>query len=321
MISDSSEFKNYAQVEVSESDKKTLQQIANDNQLIKQKRKKFKKPALFTNARPLYPSRKSYSSNVPKKLYPFPIGKVSALRLALARLGGEAAKLLVNGINTRKIVTTVVAVLAILLILGFGAVLAVNGLSFPNGGGSGPDIIVEPKGDISLSVYRGDNLQADGIVTEDDYEITTIRYTKINEHISVTNESDVDLYILLYAEIVLVDINVELDTGDLYIALDDVSSKFSFEKGLLYTTTALSRGSVFRAFNGLGICLYGDEDVNANNWAKRTVNVVLHFEAFTSLDELNAKKATINSSIYSVNGKDSSGAEISKDNPALKEKL
>ena len=322
MISDSSEFKNYAQVEVSESDKQALQQIAKDNQLIKQKIKKYKKSHITTNARPLYASHKLYSSSVPRKLYPFAVGKVNALRLAIAQLGGDAAKILVAGINTRKIVTTVVAVLAVLLILGFGAILAVNGISSPNGGGStGPDIIVDPKGDISLSVYRGDNLQSDGIIKEDDYEIDNIKYTKINEHISVTNTSEVDVYVLLYTEIVLVDKNVDLDTGDLYVALDEVSTKFTFQQGMLYTSSALGGGSVFRAFNGLGLCLYCDDDVNNDDWARKTVNVILHFEAFNTLEELQAKKASVSSSIYSVNGKDKDGVEITKENPALKEKL
>ena len=321
MISDSSELKNYAQVNVSDADKQTLQKVAQENQLIKQKVKKYKKPTLSTNARPVYFSHKLYSTSVPHKLYAYPMARINALRLALARLGGDAAKLLVTGVNARRIVTTVVTVLAVLLILGLGAVLAVNGFSRPNGEGDGPDIIVDPQGDISLSVYRGDNLQADGVVKEDNYEIDTIRYTKINEHISVTNTSNEDLYILLYTEIVPADETLDLDCSDLYIALDEVSTKFTFENGVLYTAVPLTGGSVFRAFNGLGICLYSDNDIDFNKWAKKTVNVVLHFEAFGSIEDLNAKKESITSSIYSVNGKDVTGAEINNENLPLKEKL
>ena len=331
MISEHSEFNEYRnepqqqpqQQRLNETDRQRLNRINEINLAIKKEIKKVKKPFLLNKERMFVPNVKFYSANIPRKLYWTEISKVKSLKLLFARMGIASTATVVSAINVRRIAIIATAVLAILLLLGLASLLVIRGLNNDSGQG-GPTIEVDKTGDISLTVYTNETeIKENGIVIVKNYNLDEINYTEIRERVLVRNTSATDpLYIMMYAEISLDEVNSNLDPNDLYVALNTVDSRLCFEegnKGVLYTKDSINVGVAFDAFRGLGLCLYSG--VETNPWASVTVHVKIKFKAYSNLDALKAEMASLSSAIYSVDNKDIKGNLISNTNPAVRSKL
>ena len=327
MISEHSDFKSYQSyqgAEFSQTDEQRLKSIDEINEAIKREIKKVKNPYLLKTDDWFVPTVRLYSAKIPRKLYWTEISKVKSLRMLFARIATSTVVATGSGINVMRIAIIVSVVLAILLLLGLGTLFILNTLQ-EGEGQIGPQIEVDKAGEINIKVFTdADDWHPDCIVRVSNYNLDTIIYTPINERVLIKNISSTNepLYILMYAEIVPDDSNAYSNVGELYIALDEVDSAFSFEKsnkGVLYTPAPIDYEQSFYAFQGLGICLYSN--VEANLWGNQIVHIKIHFRGYTDLDSLRHDMSTLTSAIYSVDKKDVDGEVISSINPALKSKL
>ncbi len=324
MISEHSDFKEYRseQQQISETDKQRLDKINEINLAIKKEIKKVKKPYLL-NSEYYVPNVKFYSANIPRKLYWTEISKVKALKLMFARMGIATTATVVSAINVRRVVIIATAILAVLLLLGLATLLVIRGLNDTSEQG-GPTIEVDKTGDITLTVYTNEtNVVTDGVVKVENYSLDSISYNIIEERVLVTNTSvAAHLFILMYAEISLEDEDSNLNSEELYVALNNVDSRFTFEpghKGVMYTKESIEVGVAFNAFKGLGVCVYSGFDPNP--WANKTIHIKINFRAYTSFEDLEAELDTLSSEVYCVDYKDINGETVSTTNPAIRSKL
>ena len=326
MISEHSDFNNNQRNEkqISLTDEQQYNKINAINQAIKREIKKVKKPYLLKTDDWYVPTARLYSAKIPRKLYWLEIEKAKSLKLLFARIGAAQVVAATSNVNVLRIAIIASIVLAILLILGLGTLFILNSLPGTQDQ-VGPQIEADKTGDITIKVFKNENdWQEDCIVRVSNYSLDTIVYNTINERVLVQNNSEdqTPLYVLMYAEILSDEANSYSKVDELYVALENVHSRFSFEKGnkgVLYTPEPVEVGGVFNAFRGLGICLYSD--VASNSWGNQVVHIKIHFRAYTSLNILKEAMASLTSAIYAVDKKDIDGQVISTMNPAIRSKL